>query len=101
MPEGSDELRCNVCGEPAIGVAASPLGAISSAMCRECLELGRQPWHVLIGCLMGCERGEVAEWVLPIIEATLTFYNKTEDEMWDEVQLAVDEYEECMAEEEA
>lgn len=30
------DLKCQVCGAPAIGVASSSLGAISFAYCAEC-----------------------------------------------------------------
>lgn len=82
---------CWICGSPSIGVRSSPLGAISGAYCLDCLEANREPWGVLVGCLMGCERGEVADWVKPIIKATLAFYNKTEDDLWNEVEKEIDE----------
>ena len=49
--------------------------------------------------MMACERGEVADGVRPIIEATLKFYGKTEDELWDEVQKSNEAYEAYLAKE--
>jgi hypothetical protein len=43
------------------------------------------------------ERGHVADWFKPIIRATLEFYGKTEDELWEEAEAALLEYEEGMA----
>lgn len=77
---------CWICEQAAIGVRASAIGAISGAYCLECLSTGREPWAVLVGGLVGCERGQVGNWVVPIMEATLSFYGKTEDEFWDEVE---------------
>lgn len=80
------ELECEVCGRPAIGVCSSPLGPVSHAFCRECLRADRQPWHTLIGGLAGCDKHTVADWVWPYIKATCAHYNKTEDELWEEVK---------------
>jgi hypothetical protein len=90
------DLKCEVCGKPAIGVCSSPLGAISHAFCKECLEKERQPWSTLIGGLYGCSKDNVAEWILPHIKATCEFYNKTECEMWKEVAKLEEEYEDYM-----
>lgn len=37
------ELTCDVCGQPAIGVASSCVGPISWAFCRECLNQKAEP----------------------------------------------------------
>lgn len=99
--KGRDEERgeevvrkCEVCGNPSVGVYASPLGAISCAFCKECGSKGRQPWFVVVGALMFVKRNELAEWTRPYVEATCAFYKKTEDELWAEVEKAQKEYEE-------
>lgn len=93
------DLKCAICGKPACGVSCSPLGAISSAYCVECLQSPRESWPVLVGCLMGCERNQVAEWVQPIIDATVAFYGKTEDDLWGDVERSWTEYEAYMRKE--
>lgn len=81
----SEQLSCNVCDKPALGVCCSVMGPISHAYCRECLELGRQPWNTLVDGLIGCSRDDVMDAVQPIIEATCKFYGRGEDELWREV----------------
>ncbi len=95
------ELKCWICDQAAVGVRASALGAISGAYCLECLSTGREPWSVLVGGLMGCERGQVGNWVTPVIEATLAFYEKTEDDLWAAVEQAGANYEKHCQEEAA
>ena len=89
---GKIELKCEICKKPAAGVASSPMGAISHAYCTECLHEDREVWTTLIGGLIGLEPGETAEWVKPRIQATCKFYNKTEQELWDEVKKFTIEY---------
>jgi len=84
--------NCDICEKPAFMVAASPMGPISLAYCEECLDAKRENWNVLVGGLIGYEKGTEADWVKPIIEATLKFYNKTEDELWAEVKTTTEEY---------
>jgi hypothetical protein len=92
-------LVCWICAKEALGVACSPLGAISGAYCRECLVEGREPWGVIVGALFGCERGKVADWMQPLIDRMVAFYGRTEDELWAEVAQAEREYDEaCTAE---
>lgn len=87
------ELNCEVCGKPACGVCASPLGAISHAICMECLQEHRVPWGELIAGLCGVTRDGVADWVKPYIEATRLFFDKSEDELWEEIDKFTKEYE--------
>ena len=79
------DLKCEVCGNPAIGVCSSTVGPISHAFCKECLVEGRQPWSTLLGGLFGCRKDYIADWAIPIIEATCKFYKKTVDEFWEEM----------------
>lgn len=81
----TDFPPCEVCNKPGIGVCSSTLGPISHSFCRECLNAGRQPWNTLVGGLFGLTKDTVADWIYPIIEETCKFYNKTEDELWREV----------------
>jgi hypothetical protein len=82
----SDELKCCICKQPAIGVACSPFGAISSAYCADCLQSGREQWSILVGGLYGCPREDVHDAVRYVIKVTCEFYKKTEDEFWQEVK---------------
>lgn len=86
--------NCEVCGLDTTHVCASSLGAISHALCDECLSLGRQPWTTLIGGLYGVRKDTCADWVKPIIKATCDFYGKTEDDLWAEVEKLEKDYEE-------
>ena len=92
----TDNLRCWICEAPSVGVCCSSLGAISGPYCLECLQSPREPWGVLVGALVGCERGKVSEGVQPIITATLDFYSKTEDELWTEIERVDAEYDEYL-----
>lgn len=94
------ELKCEICRNPAAGVASSCFGAISHALCADCAMANREPWSTLVGGLMGLQRDGAAEWTKPFIEATCAFYGKTEDELWVEVAEATAGYEECMNESE-
>ena len=90
------DLKCEICKQPSIGVCSSPLGAISHAICGECITKGRQPWSTLVGGLYGCTKDNVADWIRPIIMATCKFYNKTEDQLWIEVERLDKQYEEYL-----
>lgn len=83
---------CEVCHKPGDGVYSSALGPISHAYCRECLEAHREVYGTLMAGLYGVERENVSEGVQQIIKATLAFYNKTEDELWEHVEAFRKEY---------
>jgi hypothetical protein len=72
------------------------MGPVSHAFCKECLTAKRQPWGTLVGCLVGCAKDGVADWARPYIEATCKFYNKTEDQLWEEVEQLGKDYDEHM-----
>lgn len=92
------ELICDVCKEnEAVGVASSPFGAISSAYCGECLRAKREEYWILVGGLAGCRSmDDVAEWTKPYIKATLEAEGKTEEELFQDVEAAWQEYTEEM-----
>ena len=87
------DLKCEVCHEPAVGVCSSGMGPISHAFCKECLVENRVPWSTLVGGLYGCRKGHVAEYAKAYIEGTCEFYDKTEDELWAEVEKLEEDYE--------
>jgi hypothetical protein len=87
------DLTCDICQKPAIGVCASSMGAISHAYCEECHRLGREPWTTLVGGLFGCRKDTIIDEVKSVIEVTCKFYNKTEDDLWTEVQILEKEFE--------
>lgn len=79
--------KCEVCGsDDVIGVASSSMGAISLSWCLDCAQSNREPWHVLVGGLVGLKKGEEHEGIRCVIEETCAFYGKTEDQLWEEVQ---------------
>jgi hypothetical protein len=84
--------KCEICQKPALGVCSSRMGAISHAYCEECIKAQREPWTTLVGGLFGVSRDDCADWVRPVIEATCKFYEKTEDELWNEVKKLEKEY---------
>lgn len=100
MSNPTKELKCEICLKPALGVASSRVGAMSYAICKECIEKGREPWGTLVGGLCGCRPHTVVEGVLEhIIRPTCEFYGKTEEEFWKEVIKLEDEFAEYMEKE--
>jgi hypothetical protein len=88
-----DDLKCEVCGQPALGVCSSAFGAISHAYCRECLTAGREVWSTLVGGLVGVGGpDDVVEEVKPRIAATCAFYKKTEARLWQEIDQLMKDY---------
>jgi hypothetical protein len=81
-------LTCEVCGDPAIGVASSSLGPISFAYCAECSAVGAEPYDVTIAFVAEtCGRTPVAvaAWFLPVIEATAQRSGRTVEQFWADV----------------
>lgn len=88
-----EELKCEVCGQPAIGVCSSVFGPVSNAGCRSCIEQGIEPYSNLVGGLSGIESIEsVAEWAKPYIQATLSYYNKLEEQLFADIKNNDDSY---------
>lgn len=93
-----DELKCEVCGKTAVGVC-NGLGPMSSAFCQECLNAGRVTYGNLVGYLFATGSEELiqkesfAEWVHPVIDATLAFYGKTWEEFQQDCKKAWNDYE--------
>lgn len=83
--DAEPELKCNVCGAPAIGVCCGSCGPISFAYCKECLEFGAEPYWALVAYL-GCggitKPEDVRKEYQATIEATCKKADKTEDEFW-------------------
>lgn len=94
-----NDLKCEICGNPAIGVGASTFGAISHAMCRECVEAGREPYSTLVGGSYGLRQDTVVEGYSDWIKSTLEYYGKTEAQFWADVKKLEDQYDEYMANE--
>lgn len=87
------DLNCVICGKKAAGVCSSQMGPVSHAYCSECLYFHREEWNTLIGGLFGLDKDSTADWVKPIIIATCEFYNRTEEELWNAVDKATEDYE--------
>jgi hypothetical protein len=90
---------CDVCGvtykhDHETVVAASSLGPVSFAYCRQCSRLGLEPYVALIGGLSGLRsKEEVDPWVwemvvLPSLEA----HGTTEEQFWAELEQADKRY---------
>jgi hypothetical protein len=76
---------CDICTATPTSVCSSALGAISHAYCAACLASDREVWTTLVGGLVGLSREKIGAWIRPHITASCAFYEKTEDELWDEV----------------
>jgi hypothetical protein len=73
------DLKCEVCGKPAVGVC-NALGPMSAAFCGECLTTNRVTYGNLVGYLYTVEPktlDDLAEWVHPTVKETLAFYGRT------------------------
>ena len=69
---------CDVCGQPAVRIACSSLGAVSFAYCRECSDAWAEPYGVLVGMVAQCGGlDECAPWVAFVAEATVARVGKT------------------------
>ena len=79
---------CEVCGAPSVGVAASSLGAFSSAYCHDCLVCGAEPWDMLAVSLSCCGPDGHAAWVDNVIAATIKRTGRTREELDEEVRKA-------------
>jgi hypothetical protein len=101
MCEKCPELKCEVCGKPAVGVCSSIFGAISCAFCKECLQAGREPYGNLVGGLSGIESYKgLADWAKDAIKPTLEFYGKTEEDLFVDIKKNDDDFEEYMRKQE-
>jgi hypothetical protein len=78
--------KCQVCDKnDAIGVACGACGPISIAYCRECLQIGAEPFDILaayLGCAGITSFDSVQDAYRPIIEATCKVAGKSLDEFW-------------------
>lgn len=93
-------LKCDVCGQPAVGVASSTLGAISFAFCKRCLAESAEPYGMLVStCAICGDIREMTQYVQDMIPRTLSIVGKTMDEFLADVEKAkkeLDEY--CLLE---
>jgi len=88
--------KCEICGKESVGVCCSCMGAISHSYCEECLNEGREVWTTLIGGLYGLTKKTMHPDIQFVIDATCKFYNKTEDELWQEVEQLEKDYDDYM-----
>ena len=82
----SSAKGCDVCNGGPCYVVASPLGPISIRICEECALKNRQPWYVLLGGLVGCQKRKVRPSIQSIIDATCEYYGRTENDLWNEME---------------
>jgi len=89
------ELKCSCCGEDAIGVCNCMLQQpVSEAYCASCLEKGIDAWWIVLNVVALCTEGvdastwreAIAPWAVGVIERSLEFYKKTEEQMLSEVR---------------
>jgi hypothetical protein len=102
MCDKCPELECEVCGKLAVGVCSSVFGAISNALCEECLRIGREPYGNLVGGLSGIDSIEgLADWAKEAIKPTLEFYDKTIEDVFADIKRNDDDFEEYMRKQQA
>lgn len=83
------ELICEVCNnEPAVGVAASPLGPVSMAYGRECLRAGVEAKSIVFATMycVGPARTDYGPGYAEIIERSLAFHGLT----WEQAVAKID-----------
>lgn len=92
-------LECDVCGQPAVGVSSSTLGAISFAFCKRCLDEGAEPYWMLVGtCAICGDIREMTQYVQDMIPRTLSIVGKTMDEFLADVEKSTKELDEYCGE---
>lgn len=89
---------CDVCGQPALAVASSAMGAISFAYCRRCAVEHLEPYDALVGGLAFCGppplvRDHVRDDMLFVIDASLAFAKKTWDDLARDVKKLEEDFE--------
>lgn len=85
-------LKCDVCGEPAVGVACSSTGPVSFAYCSKCLRENREPYWAIVASVIGMERlDQVAEWYRPIVLLNLKVEGKTVEDLFADAKKAWEE----------
>ncbi len=86
---------CDVCGEQALGVCSSALGAVSFAYCQVCTELGAEPYGITVyGFAM--DGGVFEKWsdgYQEMIYVTVLRAGKTSEEFWADVAKAKYDFE--------
>ena len=96
------KLTCDVCGsDENTMVRASAAGPISLVYCGECVRTNREPYGILVAYLSGIgsnisSRDDIADWIYPVIQDTLGFYDKTEEELFADVNAAYGKYTEYL-----
>lgn len=74
------DLKCEVCEKDALGVAACSVGPASFGYCKECLEQGAEPLHIMVFIVQDLGPNGVASWV-----KGLRSYNEGQYIEWDEI----------------
>jgi hypothetical protein len=88
--------KCDVCGQDVdkLYVCSSAMGAISFAYCGKCLALGLEPYDALVGGLCGLHSmDEIRSDLHLIIERSLDFYGKTQEELFADIKKLEEDYE--------
>lgn len=90
------ELTCEVCRtRTAVGVCCGASGPVSYAICRECLDLGAEPYGYFlayIACAGITCREEMRPNYYPTLEATVARAGKTEEQFWSEAKAMMEDY---------
>ena len=91
-----ETLKCDVCSKPAKGVCSSIFGAVSCALCQDCLNKGLEPWTYVVAS--GLTYNEYRDDYKPTVDAIMKHYGKTEMDLNMEVNKANEEYEKWLSE---
>lgn len=85
------DLKCDVCGQPAIEVVASSLGPISFAKCEKCLKEGLEPYWIVVGTFAMIGGIDYAtDWLREIVDRTIEFNSVTMEKFLEDVQSMFD-----------
>lgn len=88
---------CEVCGKEApVVVAASTLGACSSAYCEECFNEGLEPYSDIVGTVWYIGWDDLAVWAKDKIERTLKKLGKTKEDVLADVETTEKRFNEDM-----
>lgn len=85
--------RCDVCGKPAVCVAASAYGPISYAFCAECLQKGLEPYDGVVSYIAcaGHFPDDIREDYRADVRRMLPLWGKTEEEFVKDVEKVIEE----------
>ena len=86
---------CCVCNAEAVTVC-NGLGPMSEAYCKECLDKRRYSWSNVVAYLWTLDPREINDEILESLKPTFEYYNKTKEDLFDEILKYQERFEEEM-----